>query len=88
MQGNVPPKIIKRLECKCLLQRIDLGLDAAQAIVCHHGYATVKTLSPLKPDDVDILCKTIHSLGGKRQDGKRDPGINVPHSAQCALTFL
>ncbi len=85
MQGYVPPDIIERQECKQLLHRIGL-IFVAQAIVHNHGYNTAKKLSCLKPDDVDILCKTLHSPGGEHEDGTRDPGINIPHSAQCALT--
>ncbi len=86
MQGEIQTKIIKRQECKCLLQRIGFYLDMAQAIVYNHGYDTDKKLSRLKPDNIDILCKTIRSPGGEQKDGTRDPGINVPHLAQCALT--
>ncbi len=42
-------------------------------------------MSRLKPDDVKILCKTLRSPGGEREDGTRDPGLNVPHLAQLVL---
>ncbi len=81
MVGAVPPKVIKRLECQRLLHRIGFFHDAAQVIVRDHGYDTAKKLSRLKPDDVEILCKTLRSPGGEREDGTRDPGVNVPHLA-------
>ena len=55
-------------------------------IVRDHCYDTAKKLSRLKSDDVDILFKTLRSPGGEREDGTRDPGVNVPHLAQRALT--
>ncbi len=61
-------------------------LDVAQAIVHNHGYDAAK--KRLKPDNVDILCKTLHSPGRERKNGTQDPGINVPHLAQRALTSL
>ncbi len=33
IQGDVPPKIIKRQECKHLLKRIGFSIDVAQTIV-------------------------------------------------------
>ncbi len=42
-----PPQIIRRLECKRLLQRIGFNKEAAQAIVCNHEYNTAKKLSHL-----------------------------------------
>ncbi len=86
MVGAVFPDVIERLECQRLLQRIGFYIDAAQEIVCDHGYDTAKKLSRLKSDDVDILFKTLRSPGGEREDGTRDPGVNVPHLAQRALT--
>jgi len=74
------------LECQRLLQRIGFYIDVAQVIVRDHGYDTAKKLSRLKSDDVDILFKTLRSPGGEREDGTRDPGVNVPHLAQRALT--
>ncbi len=86
MQGNVPPVTIKRIKCKCLLERLGFSLDAIQAIVCNHGYDTAKKLSHLKPDDIDILVKTLHSPGKEYEDGTKDPEIIMLHSAQHALT--
>ncbi len=82
MVGVVPPNVIERLECQQLLQRIGFYIDAAQAIVRNHGYDTAKMLSHLKPDDISILCKTLHSPGGECNDGTQDPGIDAPHLAQ------
>ncbi len=86
MQGNVPHKMIERLECKRLLERLGSSQDTAQAIVCNHGYDTAKKLSCLKPDGVDILVKTLHSPGGEHDNGTKDPRIRVLHSALHALT--
>ncbi len=58
----------------------------AQAIVRNHGYDTAKKLSCFKLDDVEILCKTLCSPGREHKDGTHDPGINVPHLAQRAMT--
>ncbi len=44
MQGNVPPELIKRLEYKCLLEKLHFSIEVAQAIA-HHGYDTAKKLS-------------------------------------------
>ncbi len=35
---------------------------------------------------MDILCKTLRLPGGECEDGTQDPGINVPHFAQCTMT--
>ena len=88
MVGGVPPEIIERQECKQVLQRIGFSPEAAQAIVRDHGYDTAEKLSRLKPDNVDILMKTIRAPGGERDDGTRDPGISVPHSAHRAMISL
>ncbi len=88
MVGAVPPKVIKRLECQQLLHRIGFFLDVAQAIIHNHGYNTAKKLSHLRPDDVDILCKTLCSPGRERKNGTQDPGINTPHLAQRAMTSV
>ncbi len=86
IQGDIPPDIIDRQECKQLLHRTSFFLDVAQAIVCNNGYNTAKKLSHLKPDDVVILCKTLCSPGREHKNGTQEPGINVPHLAQQALT--
>ncbi len=86
MQGDIPPELIETKECKRLLQKIGFSLVAAQSIVCNHGYDTATKLSHLKPDNINILCKTLHLSGRERQDGTRDPGINFPHLAQHTLT--
>ncbi len=85
IQGDVPPKIIKRLKCKHLLKRLGLSIEAAQTIVHNHCYDTAKMLSCLKPDDVDILMKYLCASGRESADGTRDPGTSVLHSASCAL---
>ncbi len=84
MQGDVAPKIIKRKECRHLLEKIGFFLDVAQAKVWYHSYDTTNKVSHLK-DDIDILIKTLHAPGGECADGTRDPGISVPHSAHHAL---
>ncbi len=86
MQGNVPHKAIKKKEYKHLLERLGFSLDVAQAIVHNHGYNTAKKLSHPTPNEFDILLKTLRSPGGKHQDGTKDHGISVPHSAQHVLT--
>ncbi len=88
MQGEFPPDLIKRQECQRLPHRIGFFLDMAQAKVCNHGYNTAKKVSRLKPDDVDIFHKTIHSPGGERKDGTQDPDINFPYLAQHPLTSM
>ncbi len=45
MQGDVSTKIIERMECKRLLERFGLCLNAAQATAHDHGYNTAKELS-------------------------------------------
>ncbi len=85
MQGADPPKIIERKECKHLLERIGCRVDAAQIIVQDHGFDTAEKLRRLKPDNVNILIKTLRALGGECSDGIRDPGISIPHSTHKAL---
>ncbi len=63
MQGEVTPNVIERLECKHLLERLGFSLDTAQVIIHIHGYHTLKKLSLLKSEDVDILVKTLHLPG-------------------------
>ncbi len=88
MQRNVPPKIIERMECNHLLKGLGFSLVTSQAMVLNHGYNTAKKLSRLKPNDIDILIKTLCSPGGEHQDGTKESGISVPHSAQHALTSM
>ncbi len=83
-----PPKIIKRLECKCLLKRIGNSPEVAQTIVYTHGYNTAKKLSHLKPDDVDIIIKTLCTSGGECADRTRDPGSSILNLAHCALILV
>ncbi len=85
MQGAVAPKIIERKECKHLLERIGFSGDVARIIVQDHGYDTAVKLSCLKPNEVDILIKTLQAPSGERPDGTRDLGISVPHSAHQVL---
>ncbi len=65
MQEDVPHNVIERQEYKCLLHRIGFFLDVAHAKACNHGFDMAKNLSHLKPDDMDILCKTLCSPGGE-----------------------
>ncbi len=85
MTGNVPPEIIKKLECKCLPERLGFNFEMTQIIVHNHGYDTVKKLSHLKPSDVGIITKILHSPGRVHQDRIRDPEINMLHLAQNAF---
>ncbi len=71
VQGAVPPKIIKRMECKRLLERISFSVEVAQNLVWSHGYDTAKKFSHLKSDDIDILKKTLCSPGTELADGTR-----------------
>ncbi len=87
MQGNVPLKILKRLECKSLLERLGFNLEAAQAVVCNHGYGTAKTFSCLKPNDIDVLVKTLCSPGREHNDRTKDQWISILHMAQHDLTL-
>lgn len=59
--------------------------EAAQAVVCDHGYDAAKKLSHLKLDDVEILIKTLHYTGRECNDGTKDPGIGI--TLQRALLF-
>ncbi len=81
MQGNITPKLIERLECKRLLERLSFSIEAAQAIVHNHGYNMAEKLSQLKPNDVDVLVKTLYSPGGERNDRTKYHGISILHSA-------
>ncbi len=85
MTGNVPPEIIKKLECKCLPERLGFNFEMTQIIVHNHGYDTVKKLSHLKPNDVGIITKILHAPGRVHQDRIRDPEINMLHLAQNAF---
>ncbi len=85
MQGDIPPKIIKRQECKYLLERISFSVDVAQTIVQDHSYDTAKKLSHMKTKDIDILIKTLCAPGREHADRTRDPGISIPHSTHRAL---
>ncbi len=78
---------IKRQENKRHVERLGFILDAAQARVCNRC-DTAEKLSHLKTDDVDILMKTLCSLGGEHADRTKDPGINMPHLAQWTLTSV
>ncbi len=69
MVGGVPPEIVEQQECRNVLVRIGFSPKAARAIVQDHGYDTAEKLSRLKPDNVDILMKTIRAPGGERADG-------------------
>ncbi len=88
MIGNVPPEIIKRLECKCLLERLGFSIDGAQATVLNHGCDTAKKLSHLMPNDIDILMKTLRFLDGECADGTKAPNMSVPHLARCVLISM
>ncbi len=79
MQGDVTLEIIERQEFKHLLERISFSPEVAQAIVQDHGYDTAEKLSHLKPNDVDILIKTLCTPAREGADGTRDTGINIPH---------
>ncbi len=81
MQGNIPPKLLKRLECKRLLERLGFSLEISHAMVCDNDYDTTKKLSYLKPNNVDILVKTLCSPDREHKDRTKDPRISMPHSS-------
>ncbi len=84
MQGAVPPEIIKMIVWRCLLDRLGFILDATQAN--NHGYETMKKLSHLKPNYIDILVKNLHLLDRECNNGTRDSGIVLSdntHLLQC-----
>ncbi len=73
--GMSPHKLIWRLEYNHLLKRFGFSLEVAHAIVCYHGNYSARKLSHLKPEDVDILFKTLCSPVGEYKDGTKTPAL-------------
>ncbi len=60
MQGHVPPSLSKDWSASASSREL-VSSWSGTAHYQDYGYNTAKKLSHLKPDDVNILCKTIHS---------------------------